>query len=226
MHKFAHVQKQLWNWYEKTITALKPIDALLVNGDAIDGKGEKSGGTEQITTDRTKQVEIAETCIRLAEAQKVRLTFGSPYHVGVDEDWEKMVADAVDGLIGSEDNYDCNGVIFNLRHFESRSIIPHGRFTPLMRTKMWNELLHLHEGYPLANIIIRSHTHYYLHGEDAYGKVFITPSLEMFTKFGTRKCQGDINVGLLHFDVEEDGEVSWNVHLMKLNGLVRQPEKL
>lgn len=226
MHKFSHAQRQLWDWYAKTIESLQPIDVVLVNGDAIDGQGEKSGGTEQLTTDPHKQAEIAAICLNETKAKTFRLTYGSPYHTGVQMDWEDMVSDAVGGKIGGEDNYDLDGVIFNLKHFESRSIVPYGRFTPLMRTKMWNELMHLRQGYPLADILIRSHVHYYLHAEDAYGKVFITPSLELFTKYGTRRCTGDINVGLLHFDLGQDRSVKWGVHLMYLNGLVRPAEKL
>ncbi len=226
MHKFAHVQRQLWEWYSKKAAELQPIHALLINGDAIDGKGEKSGGTEQITLDRHKQTEIAEICIKEMKAEVIRMTYGSPYHTGIDEDWEDMVAKAVNALIGGDDNYDINGVIFNMKHFESRSVVPYGRFTPLMRDRMWNELLHLRQGYPKADVLLRSHAHYYLHAEDAYGKAFVTPSLELYTKFGTRRCSGDINVGLINFDIEENGVFSWTTHLMYLNGLVRPPEKL
>ena len=43
-------QTVLWNFYVTSIDALQPIHALIVNGDAIDGRGERSGGTELITS--------------------------------------------------------------------------------------------------------------------------------------------------------------------------------
>lgn len=226
IHKFAHVQKQLWDWYEKTIKDLQPIDALIVNGDAIDGAGYKSGGTEQITTDINKQVKIAIQCIELAKAEKVRLIYGSPYHTGYERDDEDQIADAVNGKIGSEDNYECNGIVFNFKHVVSRSVIPHGRWTALARSKLWNELWSIREGYPLANVIVRSHVHYYIGAEDAYAKMFITPALQLYTKYGARRCEGIVNIGLMHFDIEENGELRWWTHLMSLNGLVKPPEIL
>ena len=34
----------MWGWYCNTLADLQPIDRLIVNGDAIDGKGERQGG--------------------------------------------------------------------------------------------------------------------------------------------------------------------------------------
>jgi len=226
VHKFAHVQQQLWSWYEKTINSLKPIHALICNGDMIDGPGYKAGGTEQITTDINKQVKMASESIGLAEAKKVRLTYGTPYHTGYSRDDEDQIADAVHGKIGAEDNYECNGIVFNCKHAISRSAVPHGRFTALARAKLWNELWSLREGYPLANVIIRSHVHYFVAAQDAYAKMFITPALQLYTKYGTRQCEGIVNVGLLQFDIEKNGDVMWRPHFMKLNGLVKKPELL
>ena len=84
-------QKELWGFYAQSIDSLKPIDILVVNGDAIDGKGCRSGGTEQNTTDRLEQCEMAIECIEYTEAKTVRMTYGTPYHAGQDEDFEKII---------------------------------------------------------------------------------------------------------------------------------------
>ena len=38
-NKWAKLQRDLWGFYEKTIEELQPIDILINNGDAIDGRG-------------------------------------------------------------------------------------------------------------------------------------------------------------------------------------------
>ena len=48
------VRRTIWNWYKENVVRLKP-DIVIVNGDCIDGKGEKSGGTELLTLDRDEQ---------------------------------------------------------------------------------------------------------------------------------------------------------------------------
>jgi hypothetical protein len=57
--KWRKIQQACWNWYANEIEEAGPFDVVIVNGDAIDGRGERSGGTELLTTDRHEQVEIA-----------------------------------------------------------------------------------------------------------------------------------------------------------------------
>ena len=69
-------QRDLWGFTADTIERLKPIDILLMTGDAIDGKGEKSGGVEQLTTDRVEQCRMLARFIDETEAEKVRMVYG------------------------------------------------------------------------------------------------------------------------------------------------------
>lgn len=74
--KLVGIQAALWEWFSKRIKALGNIDVLIVNGDAVDGKGRKSGGTEQITVDMNNQVEIASDCIKFCKANEIHMTYG------------------------------------------------------------------------------------------------------------------------------------------------------
>jgi len=60
---YGEIQRKVWAWYSRKVRALE-CDTLVVNGDAIDGKGERSGGTEQFEMDRHEQAMIAARCIR------------------------------------------------------------------------------------------------------------------------------------------------------------------
>jgi hypothetical protein len=112
------------------VDKLKPIDILFVNGDEVDGKGKRSGGTELISTDRSVQAEMAAFCIQYIGAPKVVMTYGIPYHVGASEDWEDIVAEKVSAVkISSQEWPQVNGVTFDLRHKVGNTTIPYTKGT-------------------------------------------------------------------------------------------------
>ena len=41
--KYTDIQDEAWGWYIGKVKALRPVDVLLVSGDCIDGRGERSG---------------------------------------------------------------------------------------------------------------------------------------------------------------------------------------
>ena len=208
--KFYRIQIELWKEYESIISKIKPIDVLMVNGDCIDGRGKRSGGTELITVNRQEQVEIAAECINHCKADKVVMTRGTPYHTGDKEEWEDILADKVGcNKIGDHEFYNVNGVIFDVKHNIGSSSIPHGQFTPIARDRLWNLIWSEYKMQPKADILIRSHVHYYLSlgGVDWSG--FITPALQgMGSKYGAKICSGLVHWGLIWFDVY-DKPAAW-----------------
>jgi hypothetical protein len=225
----AKVQKGIWDWYCETIEKLKPIHRIIVNGDSIDGKGERSGSTEQITTDRQVQTDMAAECIRKAGASKVVIIKGTPYHTGASEDWEETIAYKTDAVSCSLHEYvDINGLIFSCKHFVGRSTVSHGQATALLRTADWNTLWAAeYKNHPRANIFIRSHVHYYIAVDRARYLAIITPALQGFgSKFGVGKCENVVDIGMLHFDVYEDGSYKCEKHLAELECMAVAPLKL
>ena len=227
-HKnFAEMQSSLWSWYVKTIASLKPIDILIANGDMIDGKGEASGGTEQLVMDRKEQVQMAKKCIELADAKKIVMTYGTPYHTGKEEDWEAILASEVNAKkIGSHEWFDVNGLIFDCKHFVSGSIIPHGRHTAIARDKLWNELYAIRGGQPMADVFIRSHVHYFNFAGEAQKLMIILPALQVYSKYGAKKHSGIINTGLVSFDVVSKKDFSWHEHLLDMTAFAPEAIKL
>lgn len=198
----ALTQRKLWKEYAGTMSALQPIDLLIVNGDAIDGKGPKSGATEQITADRAVQCDMAVEAIQVAKAGAILMTYGTAYHVGDEEDWEAEIARRVGAKIGSHEWPEVNGVIFDVKHFIGRSTIPHGRLTPVARDRIWNLLWEERGEQPKADILIRSHVHYFTGAFEANWFAIITPALQAAgTKFGARRMSNTVDLGMFHFDV-------------------------
>lgn len=228
-NKYYQIQVGLWAEYVKKIEALKPIDILVVNGDAVDGKGQRSGGTELLTTEMKKQAEMAAECIRYTEAGKVIIVRGTPYHVGESDENEDTVAEKVGAVAcGDHEWIDVNGVVFDFKHFVGASSIPHGRFTALAKDKLWNTIWnHEHEQQPDADVLIRSHVHSHHGCFDPYFLGMTTPALQAAgTKFGARKCSGVVHWGFLWFDVFEDGSYAWNRHITVLESQKIKPIKL
>jgi hypothetical protein len=217
-HKLDRLRRVYWDFYAKEIQALMPIDILIVNGDCIDGKGKKSGGTELIEADATKQCTIAEEAIEFAKARHNFLTFGTAYHVGDESDMERKIATDIEAdKIGSHDWLDVNGLVFDYKHHASSSIIPHGRHTAIARERLWNMLWNEWDECPKANIIIRSHVHYFNYCGGYGWLAMTTPALQGYgSKLGSRICSGTVDFGFVHFDVTDKDNYSWTPHIMKL----------
>jgi hypothetical protein len=218
-------QREVWSFWASTLAALQPVDCLFFLGDAVDGKGERSGGTEEIQMCRVQQSQMAARCIEEAHAGEVYMVYGTPYHVGVDEDWEDLVAEFVKGHISGREFIEIEGVGFDLAHFVGGSSVPYSRATALLRDEIWN-MIWAHDGkQPDADYILRGHTHHSVYHEE-YGKVAeILPALQGYgSKFGVRKCRATVDIGFIHLDVE-DGKVIRCPHMLKSDLLRIEPKR-
>jgi len=225
--KYGEHQRYLWDFYYTWICRLKPIEILAVNGDAIDGKGPKTGGTEQITTDRVRQMTMAKECIEVAEAKKIIMTHGTGYHVGSEDDFETPLAKSVGADIVSHHDFSVNGTVFNFRHKIATSTIPHGRNTAAARTALWDLIWSVKKGKVRADVLIRSHAHYFIYQGDTDTLAIITPGLQgVGSKFGTRECEGIVDIGITWFDIEEDGTYEWQTKLLDMKPMIDDPTEL
>ena len=207
LNRCAASQKECWMAYKAIMADLQPIHLLIVNGDAIDGRGEKSGGTELITGDRDEQCSMAVESIMLAKAKHIAMCYGTAYHAGQEEDWEDQIARRVKAdKIGSHEWPSVNGLIFDVKHFVGSSSIPHGRATAVKREALWNTIWAEARKQPQARVIVRSHVHYFEFNGNVRQLCMTTPALQaMGTKFGARKCSGIVDWGVTYFDVDKDG---------------------
>ena len=203
--KWADLRKALWLEFTRKVDSLKPIDILFINGDTIDGRGAKSGGTELICTSIASQQDIAKECIEYIDADQIVMTRGTPYHTDHEgEMGEDEIARAVGAVEISDQCWpEVNGVIFDLKHKIGGTSIPHGKGTAIAKAQLWN-LVHndFYESQPRADIIIRSHVHYFYGVDGGNWHGFITPALQgLGSKFGSRICEGLVHFGLMWFNI-------------------------
>ena len=215
--------KKLWAWYVRLCAQLQPINTLIVNGDAIDGKGQKSGGTEQLTADRNEQAEMAFEVIKATKAKQIVMTYGTPYHTGADEDWEDVVLNYVRDRthvpvrISADESVSVNGLIFDVKHYVGGSQVPYGRFTAVSREKMQNILWSRRGQRADADVILRAHVHYFGYcGVPGDKYLCITmPALQgLGSKFGASRCSGTVDQGAIWFDIESKDNWTWNNRLI------------
>jgi hypothetical protein len=204
---------------------LRPVDILICNGDAIAGKRER---TELITGDRNLQCEMAAEAIKAVAARAVVMSYGTGWHTGKQDDWEVTVSKLVQAReISSHGWLDVNGLIFDYKHKVGGSSIPHGRGTALAKEHLWSVLWAEHGEQPSANVIIRSHVHYFHYCGGKDWLAITTPALQgLGSKFGARVCSNTVDFGLVYFDVNEDGGYSWGWKTIVAETQTSRPIKL
>jgi len=157
----------------------------------------------------------------------VLMTHRTPYHVGSYEDWERQIAREVSAeKIADALWFDVNGLRFNVRHKVSRSIIPHGRATPILRQRLWEVLWADWEERRVASVLIRHHVHYHTFAGGPDHLVMTGPSLQAYSQYGVRQCEGIVHMGLLWFDIEKNGSYGWESKIIAGKMLKSKPLQL
>ncbi len=233
-----HIRDLLWkHWKECSGGAWHKPDFLVVNGEATDGQGRRSGGSEQWTTDIQEQVTCAVELVKMWDAKKVYVIRGSGYHVEVgqtgmcaDELFAKEIGATKAGqrsCSAMDMTSTVGGVTFHFAHIVGFSQNFAYRGTPLNV-----ELLHaaLHGEIDdngtkrKVQILVRGHAHYYWHSESATSHAFILPCWQGKTMFMRRRKSLAVNphIGFVGVTVK-DGEFSYERHVLELEGKYARP---
>lgn len=225
--QYAEQQRYIWDFYGRELQALQPIHLLVCNGDAIDGKGPKAGGSEHITVDRVEQAAMAVIALKQAQAKKIMMVYGTPYHTGAGEDWERVVAKDLGADISGHEWVNVNGLVFDFKHQVSGSVVPYGRNTAINRELVWNTLWAKRGSQPEADVIVRSHVHYHTSSTEPGKLMIVTPALLGYgSKYGIRQCSGIVDVGFVVFDVKSKKEYTWKPHLLDMRAFGPEAKSL
>jgi len=141
------------------------------------------------------------------------LCHNTDYHTSTQgDDWEQIIKDkAKIDKIGSHEWLDVNGLIFDIKHYLGSSATPYGRHTAISKEAIWNELWALTKQQPRADVIVRSHVHYFQHCGTSQKLAMTLPALQgMGSKFGARKCSGLVDWGVVLFQVTSKNDYEWH----------------
>lgn len=208
-------RRKMYDWFLEEVEKLKPIDLCVANGDLIDGKGAKTGGVEQITLARPKQIEMAVAILKAIDAKEYAFTFGTGYHTGPEDDLEMPIAKEFNAPIEDVYTRDVRGLLMRWRHHINGSQTPTGRATPLLRQQEWDILWSIDGEFDRADVQIFSHVHYFQAFCNRFGMVFTHPALQGLggSQLGARRLGGIVDFGFLHFDVLSKDTWGWQKHL-------------
>ena len=206
-----------WRVFSKFNKLYGPFDAVMLMGDLIDGAAGKNRGVELTTTDQSKQADMA---IRVLDTVPLRrgakwyAAAGTPYHGGMAEDFERLVASSFGAEYGAVVWANVGGCLFRMRHKINRAMnnIARQIDTHVQRIGSGRE--------PQADAMLFGHLHYYgIRGESVNGKQVLAincPSLQGQTDFGSRQCDGDVDIGCLALDVDGGRISAVHPHIVPL----------
>lgn len=216
-------QEERWGLYKHMVKQrqrIAPIDLLINNGDAIEGKGTRSGGTELITSDRLVQCEMAQQAIELWDADNYLLTYGTASHTGMDEDFEDVLAKNLGARIFGELFVELEGVPCSFKHkVGSSAAATHTRWTALMKEKSWDTVWAQEKSqHPESRVLVRSHVHYHVYGGKKGIKPWValtTPALQgLGSKYGERICTGLVDWGITWMFFSNGELTDWDVEMI------------
>lgn len=229
--EFYSIQRESWEWFSDKVKSIGKVDAVVANGDLIEGKGYRSGATEMITTDLIKQTEIAIRLLEEIKFDKFYCTTGTASHTSeFGEDFESLVADRFKGIIKDHLFLDVNGCILDIKHDIPGSSLLSGRTTAVIKAWEWACKQADNGTAPRPDVILRSHVHFCMMATD--NKNFIamtTPALQSAaSKYGKRKCQGITDFGFIEIDIPANyshiTDFKYKVHLKNLESNISRLE--
>ena len=171
-------------------------------------------------------MDMAEAIVKEAGAKQVYMTYGTGYHTGDDVDWEKELANRLNAVIDGHLFLDIEGVLLDVKHHIGSSQVPHGRSTAIMRDKVWADLWNIRQDRKKCDILVRSHVHYFNAVVSSDGIMIATPCLQLpGSIFGIRRCSGIVDFGLIQLTID-DGEYTWQPHLLSIVDRAHKPIKV
>jgi hypothetical protein len=219
------VQKFLWEcwlsyWYQ---VSKYPIEAVVANGDLVDGLGRRVSAGECCLPREADQAAAAQICLQTAlgvlkRNVKLYITAGTDYHTGTMAREEESIAlglksekyrgDGYGIRIREVLNLSVDGLTGNFAHHVS--FAPVNKSMPIEK-ELQGALLAELDGHPEVDYLIRNHVHYYRSVGAGYRHGATCPCWQLQTKFGRRP-------GVFRFRPDIGGLVVWVDSVAKQTG--------
>ena len=234
-HKPNKLQKALYQVWNNCIDELYQKPSLLVvNGEPCDGGNPRQLGKQSWSTNLKDQLDDAEKLLKLIPYDRLLFNRGTGYHVdqqGTNFEEiiaEKMKADRYKAFGGSgyTDYYslvEIHGKYFNFTHHVGFNKWAAYRTTALAREMAG--MVFEKDKMGRADIIVRSHVHYFVHVEFVHTHGFTTPAWKYPDGFlfrgGTAGTTPDI--GMVEVIIEPNGDIDVIKHIaeMEIKPLVK-----
>jgi hypothetical protein len=187
-------QEALLLAWEEMLKKIGKIDAVVLNGDIIDGMQCRNFGIPNVTTNYADQIEAAVQLLwpLRKKADEMWSIRGTEYHdsrSGVEVERLGKELDCVpyrrNQYSAAVLNLQIEGICLNFVHFIS-VMTGFYRATAPDREGIWGALSGRGKT-PDAKVIVRSHIHYFVHVEHSVKHIVVTPCWQVHTEYQIRK---------------------------------------
>lgn len=224
--EYAPLIQPMWDFRERELKALGPVDLHILGGDLTEGPATK-GSMGVHTSNLDKQAEWAIEAIERVKLKKGGSRFfcyGSDYHVVYSSNVEHRIAEHFNAPLKDYIRLKVKGKRFEWRHFVGRSDVERGVFAQDAREITRALIQEVLDGYEAADVFGRHHVHYYsrvgIKDREAYTCPAWKLPLDIPESTYPRRLRTqyyDVGYTLIHID--NAGEVYIRPRRMKLSAL-------
>lgn len=207
----SHVQEMLFEQWENMVHSVGAVDAVICNGDIVDGLNRKSKGKDIQVTDMMVQCDIARQLLSMIDCHRFIFTQGSNYHIGDNPSCDEMICTMMKGeWFGHFGDVMFDNITMNVQHWKSYSKNNHGGFDSMM-----GDIDQLRLQGDEADIYIRSHIHNFKYSGGSNYLAVATPCWKGMDGFTSEKSQKRPDNGYILFNIE-GSDYSWDYNIFKI----------
>lgn len=208
----SRVQEFLFDAWSNMCQDVGKVDAVICNGDIVDGLNRKGRGKDIQIADMMVQCDIAKQLLSMIDCERFIFTQGSGYHVDDNPSADEMICRLMKG-----EWYEWFGdvmfdnITINIQHETSFSKDPSGQFNSQRKDA---NLLILQGDEP-ADIYLRSHIHRFTYTGNSSSMTVTTPCWKGMDGFVSKKSQLRPDNGYVLFNIE-GSNYSWDYNVFKI----------
>lgn len=179
--------RYLHGQFSEMVQSWPELDLLVLMGDLIDGKQQKSSGVGVFTTDLGEQAEAAVTILKplAKKAKRIMRVWGTPYHESYDSILKivdkSLNVEHVEQVIDLELP---TGTLNLAHHPASGTALYQG--TVVDREALWSQLAAYERKVPDARWIVRAHKHNFFLQETQNRTIVILPAWQLPTAWAVK----------------------------------------
>jgi len=203
------------NAIKKAIKDLPKIDYCYIVSDTVEGSKDKEGGAELLTTDMSKQedmaVDVLDDILTEVGRPKVWGVRGTRFHVTAKggRESDDGVYDRLPNMQGYDDVMfvENAGLIWKLQHFVGRSSTFQGKQTHVVKQLIQNTLGVAMEKEHDADVLLFGHVHYCVGASFpmSHKRGYTLPCLKLRGESYGRQYNDFYDVGLLFWKQDKEG---------------------
>lgn len=202
----SRVQEFLYDAWCQMIQMVGHVDAVICNGDIVDGLNRRSGGKDIAVTDMVVQCDIAKQLLSMIDTERYIFTQGSNYHVNDNPSADEMVCTMMRGeWYGYFGDVMFDNITMNIQHWKSYSKNNHGGFDSMM-----GDIDQMRLDGDESDIYIRSHIHSFKYSGGPNYMAVATPCWKGMDGFVSIKSQKRPDNGYILFNIE-GSDYSWDI---------------